>query len=111
MDAWAAAQPGCIIAAMPGWARPGCRWCVTKDATTPVPGWMATATYGWGCCAPGGGPYYVPVVDGTANGTKNFLDGSSTLIDCPANSFGATGHNCSMLTIGSGAFKPTAWRR
>ncbi len=93
--------PGCIIAAMPDWARPGCRWCVIKDALSPYPGWMSVQTYGWGCCSPGGGPYYVPVVDGTANGTKNYLDGSTTLINCPPNPFGATGQTCSMLTIGS----------
>ncbi len=98
--------PGCIIAAMPDWARPGCRWCVVKDALSPYPGWMSVQTYGWGCCSPGGGPYYVPVVDGTPNGTKNYLDGSSTLVNCPPNPFGATGQNCSMLTIGSEPLGP-----
>jgi hypothetical protein len=97
-------QPGCVIAAMPGWARPGCRWCVIKDALSPYPGWMSIATYGWGCCSPGGGPYYVQVVDGTPNGTLNYLDGTTSLVNCPANPFGATGMNCSMLTVGSEPF-------
>jgi hypothetical protein len=99
-------NPGCIIAAMPAWARPGCRWCVIKDALTPFPGWMSNYTYGWTNSAPGSGPYYVPVVDGTVNGTKNYLDGSTTLMKCPANSFGATGVNCSMLTVGSEPLSP-----
>ena len=98
--------PGCIIAAMPGWARPGCRWCVIKDAITPYPGWMQIQTYGWGSGVPGSGPYYVPVVDGTPNGTKNYLDGSTTLVNCPPNSFGASGMNCSMLTVGSEPLSP-----
>jgi hypothetical protein len=98
--------PGCVVAAMPDWARPGCRWCVVKDALTPYPGWMSVQTYGWGCCVPGAGPYYVPVVDGTANSTKNFLDGSTTLVNCPPNPYGATGMNCSTLTIGSEPLSP-----
>jgi hypothetical protein len=93
--------PGCVIAAVPGWARPGCHWCVIKEVNAPYPGWMAVSTYGWTGSQPGTGPYYVPVIDGTANGTKNYLDGSTTLINCPPNTFGATGQNCSMLTIGS----------
>jgi len=98
--------PGCVIAAMPMWARPGCRWCALKDALSPYPGWMVEATYGWTNGSPGSGPYYVPVVDGTPNGTMNYLDGSTTLINCPPNNFGATGMNCSMLTVGSEPLSP-----
>jgi hypothetical protein len=98
--------PGCVIAAAPGWARPGCRWCQIKDVTSPYPGWAYTGTYGWTNSAPGSGPYYVPVVDGTPNGTLNYLDGSTSLINCPPNTFGATGMNCSTLTVGSEPLSP-----
>jgi hypothetical protein len=97
---------GCVIAAMPSWARPGCRWCVIKGAIAPYPGWINGSTYGWTNSSPGSGPYYVPVVDGTPNGTLNYLDGSASLIDCPQNQFGATGRNCSTLTVGSEPLSP-----
>jgi hypothetical protein len=99
-------SPGCIIAALPAWARPGCRWCVIKDTLPPYPGWVNVSVYGWTNGQPGTGPYYVPVIDGTANGTLNYLDGSTSLIDCPPNTFGATGHNCSKLTVGSEPLSP-----
>jgi hypothetical protein len=99
-------HPGCIIAAVPGWDRPGCRWCVMKGATAPYPGWLLTFTYGWTGSTPGSGPYYVQVIDGTANGTVNFIDGNRSLINCPANSFGATGRNCTQVTVASEPLSP-----
>jgi hypothetical protein len=99
-------HPGCVIAAVPGWDRNGCRWCVVKTAYSPYPGWVETSTYGWTGSAPGSGPYYVPVIDGTANGTANFFDGDKSLINCPANTFGATGKVCSQVTVGSEPLSP-----
>jgi hypothetical protein len=101
-----AGHPGCIIAAMTSWASKGCRWCPIKGVGSPYPGWMYIGTYGWTNSQPGSGPYYIPVVDGTPNGTLNYLDGAASLIDCPANQFGATGHNCSKLTVGSEPLSP-----
>ncbi len=98
--------PGCVIAAMPAWARPGCRWCTIKDSGPAVTGWFSVATYGWINYGPGTGPYYVPVIDGTADGNINYVDGSSSLTDCPPNLFGASGHNCTVLTVASEPLSP-----
>lgn len=97
---------GCVVAAMPGWARPGCRWCATKAGESAYPGWFNNDTYGWTNSGVGTGPYYVPVVDGTANGTINYVDGNSSLVNCPANNFGATGKNCTIVTVGSEPLSP-----
>ncbi len=97
--------PGCVIGAMPGWARPGCRWCTMKSGDSPYPGWTDSASYIWGGGV-GQGPYYVPVINGGANGTSSVLDGTTSLQACPANSYGATGKNCTSMTIGSEPLSP-----
>ena len=99
-------RPGCIVAAAPGWARPGCRWCTYKEGSTPFPGWVNSYTYGWTNSSPGSGPYYVQVIDGRANGTGNVLDSGASLENCPATSFNSTGRRCTRLTIASEPLSP-----
>lgn len=94
-------NPGCVVAAMPSWARPGCRWCVIKGGTFAADGWPLLQPYIWGAGGVGSGPYTVPVIDGTANGTVNYFDGTTTLQPCPTNSYGASGNNCTTVTIGA----------
>ncbi len=99
-------SPGCIVAAAPGWARPGCRWCTYKEGSSPFPGWVNSYTYGWTNSSPGSGPYYVQVIDGSANGTGNVIDNGSSLQNCPVNAFGATGLNCTTVTVASEPLSP-----
>lgn len=97
--------PGCVIAAMPSWTRPGCRWCVIKHGVAAIHGWESTEVYGW-TGKVGGGPYQVQVIDGSANGTGNVLDAGSSLMNCPSNAFGVTGLNCSRVTVSSEPYGP-----
>ena len=99
-------HPGCVIAAAPGWARPGCRWCTYKEGSSPFPGWVNSYTYGWTNASPGSGPYYVQVIDGTVNATGNIIDAGPSLQPCPPNNFGATGNNCTSVTVSSEPFSP-----
>ncbi|MCU1263533.1 MAG: hypothetical protein JWO80_6418 [Bryobacterales bacterium] len=99
-------NPGCVVAAAPGWIRPGCRWCTIKGGETMATGWVETDTYPWINSGAGTGPYYVSVVDGTANGTVNSVDGSASLQNCPPNTYGAAGKNCTSLTVASEPLSP-----
>lgn len=98
-------NPGCVIAAMPGWARPGCRWCTMKSGDSPYPGWTDSASYIWGGGV-GQGPYYVSVVSGGTNATVTTLNGTTSLQNCPTNTYGATGPNCTMVTVSSEPLSP-----
>jgi len=99
-------HPGCVVAAAPGWARQTCRWCGLKESQVSYPGWVDTYTYPWVNNYPGTGPYYVQVIDGRANGTGNILDNSSSLQSCPPNAFGATGNQCTVVTVASEPLSP-----
>ena len=99
-------NPGCVVAAIPAWARPGCRWCTVKGGAFAADGWSVFATYPWGNDGIGTGPYSVPVVDGAVNGTINYFDGSSSLQACPQNPFGAAGNRCTTVTIGAEPSSP-----
>jgi hypothetical protein len=98
--------PGCIVAAMPVWARTGCRWCPIKGTAMPSGGWASGYVFPWTNTSVGTGPYSVPIVDGTANGTVNFFDGSSTLQACPPNPFNVTGTVCTTVTVGAEPSSP-----
>ena len=98
-------NPGCVIAAMPSWARPGCRWCVIKHGVAAIEGWESTEVYGWNGKV-GGGPYRVQVIDGSTNGTGNILDGGASLGVCPPSPFNAPGIKCTKLTVSSEPFGP-----
>ena len=98
--------PGCIVAAMPSWDRPGCRWCVIKHGVAAAPGWESTEVYGWTGQKLGTGPYQVQLIDGVANGTSSQFNDSSTLGDCPANNYAATGKTCTKVTVSSEPFGP-----
>ncbi|MDQ6676905.1 MAG: hypothetical protein M3Z09_06385, partial [Acidobacteriota bacterium] len=100
-------NPGCVVAAIPGWARPGCRWCAVKGVESDFPGWVGNSTYAWTNSSPGSGPYYVQVIDGRDNGTTNIMDAGSSLQNCPANPFGVSGQNCTMVTVASEPQSPS----
>ena len=88
---------GAIVAAMPIWARPGCRFCEDKESGYAAPGWAYMQTF-YPFPGPGGRPYYVQSVDGAANGTANSLS-STPDVNCPANDQGITGIHCSRITV------------
>ena len=97
-------KPGCVMAAMPKWARPGCRWCQFKDGLFFGDGYINTSTY-VPQYAYAIGPYSMQMVDGTADGSSNTIDGSLSLIDCPVNSYGAPttvgSKQCTQVTVSS----------
>ncbi len=98
-------HPGCVIAAMPSWTRPGCRWCVIKHGVAALEGWESTEVFGWNGKV-GGGPYQVQVINGTANGTGNVLDRGTSLGTCPPSAFDTPGVRCTKLTVSSEPFGP-----
>ncbi len=94
-------QPGCIIAAVPSWSRPGARWCPLKGNNPMyMPGWLSISPFIWalpGDTSPGVGPYQSTVSSGTALSTA--VGASGGLTTCPANSYGVTGQNCTTVTV------------
>ncbi len=102
-------QPGCVIAAVPSWSRPGARWCAQKG-NDPMyqPGWFAIGSYPWGAdtdTRPGVGPYLSNVVDGTA--FSNVVDAPGGPTTCPANSLGVVGKVCTTVTMSGEPFDPS----
>ncbi len=100
-------QPGCVVAAMPVWTRHGCRWCNIKGLAVPYDGWVLGFVGPWTNSGPGTGPYTVPVVDGTANGTGNLFDASASLHACPASPLVTPGGLCTSVTVGSEPVSPS----
>ena len=93
--------PGCVIAAIPSWSRPGARWCPLKG-NNPMyqPGWQSLSAYIWGApgdTRPGVGPYQSAVNDGTAlSATVGAAGGPTT---CPPNSLNITGQQCTTVQV------------
>ncbi|MCU1258516.1 MAG: hypothetical protein JWO80_1401, partial [Bryobacterales bacterium] len=55
-------HPGCVVAAMPSWSRPNCRWCPVKGSNFATDGWPILQPYAaWLNNSRGTGPYTVPV--------------------------------------------------
>ena len=97
-------NPGCIVAAMPSWSRPGARWCPLK-AISPVntTGWMQITPFYWGGPGdrnPGQGPYEVVVQDAT--GLSNQVGVPGGLSACPSNPWKAA--QCSVITVSGEPF-------
>jgi hypothetical protein len=99
-----AGKPGCIVAAMPSWSRPGARWCVLKSIS-PVntTGWMQISPLYWGGPGdtnPGQGPYQVVIRGATGLSNKIGVPGGVTA--CPSNRWNAT--QCSTITVSGEPF-------
>jgi hypothetical protein len=83
---------GCVVATMPSWSSPGCRWCTIK-AGTPiyVTDWVMFTPYfdqTLQVLGPGQGPFVTSVVGAFP----------STTSACPANIYGQT-NNCVTLPM------------
>ena len=94
---------GCVMAAMPDYARKNCRWCGTKDVQFGGPGWLRVSSYIELAGGLSGGPWTIQAIDGTADGSSNVLDGTTSLRDCPANPYDAQtavgSKACSQMTF------------
>lgn len=94
---------GCVVAAKSSWGSPHCRWCTFKQGNHAHEKWIQTQNILPWPGGNGGGPYTIQSVNGAADGASNVLDGTTSLIPCPANPYGAdtsaVAPNCTKMTF------------